>query len=90
MTRSLAGKLTDTIGSRWVVLGGTILTLLGTLPFALGVADTSEVLLAISLIVRGGGLGGLMLPIMATAYEGLSKELIPHASSATGSVKISV
>ncbi len=83
MTRSLAGKLTDTIGSRWVVLGGTILTLLGTLPFALGAADTSEVLLAISLIVRGGGLGGLMLPIMATAYEGLSKELIPHASSAT-------
>ncbi|MFR9712073.1 hypothetical protein ACL02P_22305 [Paenibacillus sp. MB22_1] len=48
-----------------------------------GAADTSEVLLAISLIVRGGGLGGLMLPIMATAYEGLSKELIPHASSAT-------
>ncbi|WP_059047052.1 MDR family MFS transporter [Paenibacillus rubinfantis] len=83
LTRSLAGKLTDTIGSRWVVLGGTILTLLGTLPFALGAADTSEILLAISLIVRGGGLGGLMLPIMATAYEGLSKELIPHASSAT-------
>jgi EmrB/QacA subfamily drug resistance transporter len=83
MTRSLAGKLTDTIGSRWVVFVGTILTLLGTLPFALGAADISEVLLAISLIVRGGGLGGLMLPIMATAYEGLAKELIPHASSAT-------
>ncbi|WP_068618378.1 MFS transporter [Paenibacillus tuaregi] len=24
-----------------------------------------------------------MLPIMATAYEGLSKEQVPHASSAT-------
>ena len=83
MTRSLAGKLTDTIGSRWVVFVGTVLTLLGTLPFALGAADISEVLLAISLIIRGGGLGGLMLPIMATAYEGLSKELVPHASSAT-------
>ncbi|GIP50290.1 MFS transporter [Paenibacillus sp. J53TS2] len=83
LTRSLAGKLTDTIGSRWVVLCGTLLTLLGTLPFALGAADTSEVLLAVSLIVRGGGLGGLMLPIMATAYEGLAQELIPHASSAT-------
>ncbi|WP_178023497.1 MDR family MFS transporter [uncultured Paenibacillus sp.] len=83
LTRSLAGKLTDTIGSRWVVLCGTLLTLLGTLPFALGGADTSEVLLAISLLVRGGGLGGLMLPIMATAYEGLTQELVPHASSAT-------
>ncbi|MEC0235686.1 MFS transporter [Paenibacillus kribbensis] len=82
MTRSLAGKLTDTIGSRWIVLCGTLLTILGTLPFAFCVTNTSELLLAIALIVRGGGLGGVMLPIMATAYEGLRKEQVPHASSA--------
>lgn len=35
MTRSLAGKLTDTIGSRWVVLGGTILTRLTPNPFTI-------------------------------------------------------
>ncbi|WP_025716446.1 MDR family MFS transporter [Paenibacillus sp. 1-18] len=83
MTRSLAGKLTDTIGSRWIVLCGTLLTILGTLPFAFCVTNTSELLLAIALVVRGGGLGGVMLPIMATAYEGLRKEQVPHASSAT-------
>ncbi|GIP23357.1 MDR family MFS transporter [Paenibacillus sp. J22TS3] len=83
LTRSLAGKLTDTIGSRWIVLCGTLLTILGTLPFAFCGTNTSELLLAIALVVRGGGLGGVMLPIMATAYEGLSKEQIPHASSAT-------
>ncbi|GGH76388.1 EmrB/QacA subfamily drug resistance transporter [Pullulanibacillus pueri] len=83
LTRSLAGKLTDAIGSRWVVLCGTLLTLIGTIPFAFCGAHTSEFLLAIALVVRGGGLGGVMLPIMATAYDGLSKEQIPHASSAT-------
>ncbi|MCM3698777.1 MDR family MFS transporter [Paenibacillus macerans] len=83
LTRSLAGKLTDTIGSRWIVLCGTLLTIFGTIPFAICRANTNEFLLAIALVVRGGGLGGVMLPIMATAYEGLSKEQVPHASSAT-------
>ncbi|MGZ7441378.1 MDR family MFS transporter [Paenibacillus sp. TH7-28] len=83
LTRSLAGKLTDTIGSRWIVLCGTLLTIFGTIPFAFCRANTNEFLLAIALVVRGGGLGGVMLPIMATAYEGLSKEQVPHASSAT-------
>ncbi|GIP12379.1 multidrug efflux MFS transporter [Paenibacillus macerans] len=83
LTRSLAGKLTDTIGSRWIVLCGTLLTIFGTIPFAFCRANTSEFLLAIALVVRGGGLGGVMLPIMATAYEGLSKKQVPHASSAT-------
>jgi EmrB/QacA subfamily drug resistance transporter len=83
LTRSLAGKITDSIGSRWVVLWGTLLTILGTIPFAFCGAHTSELLLAIALVVRGGGLGGVMLPIMATAYEGLSKEQVPHASSTT-------
>ncbi|CAM4187001.1 MAG: MDR family MFS transporter [Paenibacillus macerans] len=83
LTRSLAGKLTDTIGSRWIVLCGTLLTIFGTIPFAFCRANTSEFLLAIALVVRGGGLGGVMLPVMATAYEGLSKKQVPHASSAT-------
>ncbi|WP_233096075.1 MFS transporter [Alicyclobacillus sp. SO9] len=83
LTRSLAGRLTDTIGSRWVVLTGTLLTLLGTLPFALCGPHINEVLLAVALVVRGPGLGGVLLPVMAAAYTGLSKEQIPHASSAT-------
>src|SRR5699024_988224 len=32
-TRALAGKLTDTIGARWVVFFSTVLTIIGTLPF---------------------------------------------------------
>ncbi|MEN1966629.1 MDR family MFS transporter [Lentibacillus sp. N15] len=83
LTRSVAGKLTDTIGSRWVVFLGTALTILGTIPFVFSEADTSTVLISLALILRGAGLGAVLLPVMATAYIGLNKEEIPHASSMT-------
>ncbi|MBM7601476.1 EmrB/QacA subfamily drug resistance transporter [Virgibacillus halotolerans] len=83
LTRSLAGKLTDTIGSRWVVFLSTILTILGTIPFIFSNADTSILLISLTLILRGAGLGGIMISIMASVYIGLSKEDIPHASSMT-------
>lgn len=83
LTRSLAGKLTDKIGSRWVVFLGTVLTILGTIPFVFSKVDTSTLLISLALIFRGAGLGAIMIPIMATAYTGLSKEEVPHASSVT-------
>lgn len=83
LTRSLAGKLTDTIGPRWVIFLSTILTILGTLPFIFSNADTSILFISLILILRGAGLGGIMISIMASVYIGLSKEDIPHASSMT-------
>ncbi|GGE44845.1 MFS transporter [Pullulanibacillus camelliae] len=83
LTRTLAGKLTDKIGPRFVVLAGILLTLIGTLPFAVVGPHPNSFLLAFSLIVRGAGLGGIMLPVMATSYQGLSKSQIPDASSMT-------
>lgn len=53
LTRSLAGKLTDQIGSRPVVLVGTVLTILGTWPLTQLGADTSYYFLSAVLIVRG-------------------------------------
>ncbi|MCM3747197.1 multidrug efflux MFS transporter [Paenibacillus pasadenensis] len=83
LTRSLAGKLTDGIGSRPVVLAGTLLTILGTLPFTQVGSDTSYFYLCAALIVRGAGLGAVFMPVMASAYVGLSPKHIPHASSTT-------
>lgn len=83
LTRSLAGKLTDTIGSRWVVFLSTGLTIVGTIPFIFTNADTSILFISLTLILRGAGLGGVMISIMAGVYVGLSKEDIPHASSMT-------
>ena len=56
LPRTIAGRLTDRIGPRPVILAGMALAALGTVPFALAGAHTSEVLLGAALVVRGAGL----------------------------------
>jgi hypothetical protein len=60
-----------------------VVTIVGTLPFAFAGADTNQVLLAAALLIRGAGIGGLFIPIMSSAYVGLEREQVPHASIAT-------
>jgi MFS family permease len=83
LPRLVIGKLTDRLGPRPVVLAGTVIAVLGTVPFALAGAHTSEILLSLALVVRGAGLGAATIAVMAAAYEGLARAEIPHASSAT-------
>lgn len=40
-------------------------------------------MLGAALLIRGAGLGGVFIPLMVSAYVGLSSEQIPHASIAT-------
>lgn len=81
--RTVAGRLTDRLGPRPVVLAGTALAALGTVPFALAGPHTSEVLLSVALVVRGAGLSGATIAVMASAFTGLAPDRVPHASSAT-------
>jgi MFS family permease len=81
--RTLAGKLTDSIGPRLVVLAGIALAAIGTIPFALAGLRASYWLLGVALVVRGAGLGLATIAVMAGAFKGLSREEVPHASSAT-------
>ena len=83
LTRSWAGKTADRNGSRNIVLLSLAAVAVGTLPFAFAGADTNMILLAAALLVRGAGLGGLFIAIMMSAYIGLPKEQVPHASIAT-------
>jgi EmrB/QacA subfamily drug resistance transporter len=83
LTRGQAGKLTDRIGARPVVLAGFVLTIIGTLAYTQAGLHTNELLLGLALVVRGAGLGAVTIPIMATAYLGLGGAEIAHASSAT-------
>lgn len=82
-TRNWVGKLADRIGSRQIVLVSLAVTALGTVPFAFAGPDTNQFLLAAGLLIRGAGLGGLLIPIMASAYLGLPRDQVPHASIAT-------
>jgi EmrB/QacA subfamily drug resistance transporter len=82
-TRGPVGRLTDRIGARPVVLAGLALTVLGTVGYALAGPHTSLLLLAGALVVRGAGLSAANLAVMAAAYQGLARDDVPHASSAT-------
>ncbi len=83
LPRMAAGKLTDRLGPRPVALAGIAVAALGTVPFALVGAHTSEVWLSCALVVRGAGLSSAMIAVMSSSYDGLTPAQIPHASSAT-------
>ncbi|MNO95399.1 hypothetical protein D3C76_870400 [compost metagenome] len=53
------------------------------MPFAFANQDTKSFTLFLALLIRGAGLGGVTIPILASAYEGLDRSKIPDASIAT-------
>jgi MFS family permease len=75
--------MTDRDGSRNIVLLSLAAIAIGTLPFAFANADTNLIVLAAALLIRGAGLGGLLTAILTSAYVGLPREQVPHASTAT-------
>ena len=83
IARPQVGKLTDRIGARFVVLPAIGLTLIGTVPFMFFTASTSPWLVWIVLLVRGAGVGGFTVPLMADSFIGLSPAKVPSASVAT-------
>jgi EmrB/QacA subfamily drug resistance transporter len=76
-----AGSVTDRLGPRRVVPFGILLMAVATVPFAFVTTSTSEVLLAVTLFVRGLGLGLSMMPVTAAAYFDLNHAEIPKAST---------
>lgn len=82
-SRSMAGRLSDSIGARWLVMTGFILVLLGTLPFGFAGVHTNEWWLMAALFVRGLGLGIVTIPLMALGFRGLERAEVPDASIVT-------
>ena len=83
----LAGRLTDVYGARRIVPGGLVVASAGTFAYTQLGAHTSFVLLAVSLFVRGIGFGFVMMPAISAAYETLSHEQVPRASTAVNIVQ---
>lgn len=82
-SRSLAGQLTDRIGARWVAVAGFGIVALGTLPFAFADTTTNVWWLMAVLLVRGIGLGAVLVPVAAAAFYGVAHADVPHASMIT-------
>lgn len=78
----IAGRLSDKIGPRPIVLVGIALAAAGALVFTQVEADTSRWLLSAALAVSGAGLGAATVPVLVGAYRGLRQEQIPRATTA--------
>ncbi|MFY9926732.1 MAG: MDR family MFS transporter [Streptosporangiaceae bacterium] len=83
LTRMLAGRLTDRIGGRAVAVAGFTLVALATAPFAFAGPSTNQWWLGAVLLLRGLGLGVVLIPVMTVAFADISPAEMPHASMLT-------
>ncbi|MFB2598483.1 MDR family MFS transporter [Herbiconiux sp. P17] len=83
VNRRLAGR----VDTRFVIAGGVVLTMLGTLPFALAGASGGDVLLLAGQFLQGFGMAAVSLPVMTLAFASLSHAETPRGSAAFNVVK---
>ena len=79
--------LADKHGARKVVPWGMALLVIGTFAYTQQTVNTSFVLLAVSLFVRGIGLGLAMMPVFSAAFQGLRHDQVPRASTASNIIR---
>jgi EmrB/QacA subfamily drug resistance transporter len=77
-----SGRLLARFGPRRTMLAGIALSLLGTIAFTRLGSAPGGVLLTLSLLIRGAGLGAATAPGMTTLYGSLERSRIPRAASA--------
>jgi EmrB/QacA subfamily drug resistance transporter len=81
--RFVVGKLVARLGARVVTVGSFLLAAAATVPFALAGPDTSLWLLGAVLVIRGFGIGTVLVPPMSVAYTDVPPTGIPHATMNT-------
>src|SRR5262249_6736599 len=75
-----AGRLADRFGGGPIALFGTIVTTIGSIPFAFIGAHTSIVYLSIVMLIRGAGIGFAFMPAMAAAFASLDRSELADAT----------
>ncbi|WP_053226503.1 DHA2 family efflux MFS transporter permease subunit [Solirubrobacter soli] len=80
LAMALSGRVTERLGGGLTSLIGGAITIAATVPFVLIEADTSFVLIAAAMIVRGFGIGMSMMPSMTAAYAVLRPDQINDAT----------
>ena len=81
--RFVVGQLVGRLGARLVTIAGFLAAAIMTVPFAFAGAHTSLCLLGVVLIIRGFGIGIVLVPPMSVAYRDTGPAAIPHATMNT-------
>jgi EmrB/QacA subfamily drug resistance transporter len=77
------GYLTDRFGCRALASGGTLLTLLATLPLLwMSQSSLSPLLLGVALLARGAGQGAIGVPSVSAGYASVPREHLAQATTA--------
>ena len=83
----ISGRITDRVGAYRIVPFGVVIVIIGTIAYTQVTPTTSELLLAISLFVRGLGLGMSMMPSMSAGYQTLKRPEVPRATTTINIVR---
>ena len=81
--RFVVGKLVARFGASAVTIATFLLAALATVPFAFAGPHTSLWWLSAVLLVRGFGIGAVLIPPMSVAYNDIGPADIPHATMNT-------
>jgi EmrB/QacA subfamily drug resistance transporter len=81
--RLIVGKLVDRFGARAVTVASFLLAAAATVPFAFAGPHTSQWWLGAMLLIRGLGIGAVLIPSMSVAYQDVPSAGIPHATMNT-------
>jgi len=81
--RVTVGKLVTRLGARLVTIASFLVAAAATVPFALAGPHTSLWLLGVALLIRGFGIGTVLIPPLSVAYRDVSPAGIPDATMNT-------
>ncbi len=81
--RFAVGKLVARLGARLVTIASFLIAAVATVPFAFAGPHTSLWPLGVVLVVRGFGIGIVLVPPMSVAYQDVPLAGIPHATMNT-------
>jgi MFS family permease len=81
--RFVVGKLVARLGARVVTIASFLLAAAATVPFAFAGPHTSLWPLSAVLLIRGIGIGAVLVPPMSVAYQDIRPAGIPHATMNT-------
>jgi EmrB/QacA subfamily drug resistance transporter len=81
VTMPFAGRIIDRSGPKKVAIVGIVISAASNIPWLLLAPNSSTSLLAVSLFVRGLGVGCVSTPLMAAGYAALNRSEMPTATT---------